>query len=517
MTKLRQEYVAHKKNEDRLITEAAVNWLESNVFIINEKIDRRSVDKLVSSIAKFEETFSPFETKVPTITTIIDGCEDNLQMVLTGKAGNKKTSEVLEYLSYVYNSFSTFFAKDMPVILKARLFKIARENPEIRLDSLTRGGFNAEAAMKAFAHGITPSAEEKKLIGKILKSKSIPNIDAKQIASELMSLSYNDLIELTQVGKVPLTTTPKTLDEEDVIVSESYLNEARKILTEASVEEVGQQLGTLKSIVAKLNSPKLTKSINNLHSKLLAFEASPAGDKLKQQIKQSTAKDAALADIFKTPGGKLTKQANMAIELFTALGNEWPKIKTFIDKDQPTQQDLVSIQRILTKAASGGLLKKAGQAFGISTPPFPGLEPQTVISILTDDPQVNEQVNNSQPEQFGKTTEMPAVTKDDVIGKKLANLKTAMTALNQFATNSATSSTQPSTGSSSTQGGTSSTQQTTSTTPTTGTREEPLTSGSSSSVVDDVMKVMGASKPSTKQTLGQAISAIEKAGYKITK
>lgn len=528
MSQLRQEYITNKENQDKIVTEAAEKWLENNVVIINEKINRNSVNRLVSSIAKFEETFQPFETKVPTITTIIDGCEENLQMVLMGKAGDKKTSEVLEYLSYVYNLFSTFFSKDLPIILKAKLFKIARENPEIRLDSLTRGGFNAEAAMKSFAHGITPSPEEMKLIGKILKAKNIPNIDAKQIASELMSLSYNDLVELGTVGKVPLTTTPKTLDEEDVVVSEQWLKEQRLFLVEASLEDLGQKIGMLKNVVAQLKSPTLTKSVNDLHSKLLQFQGSSAGEQLKQAVSQvkdvaGGGQNASVADMFKTPGGKLTKQANMAIELFNALGKAWPKVQPLVDKDQPTEQDLLSIKNILLKAVSGGMLKKAAQAFNVVTQPFPGLDQETVVNALTSPPgAVQEQVTSTEPTQQAQSSEG---TSD--VATQLANLKTAMTALNQFATKSSAmpaSPSQPAQGSTETKSDNSQPQPGTDTANTKDNKEKPLTSGDTTggtglanAIVNDAMTAMGASQESTKKTLAKAIAAIQKAGYKITK
>jgi hypothetical protein len=246
MSNLREEFQNHKSQKASIVEDAAFRWVQDNVVVINEKINRTSINRLISSIDKFEETFGPYKGRVPSIASILDGAEENLQQVLTGKAGDKRTSEMLEYLSYVYNVFSTFFSKDLPVILKTKIFKAASESPGTRLDSLTvseDGGvnFSADVAQKALAHAVCPSPEEMKLIGKILKTKSMPKIDSKKIASELMSLSYEDLKDLTNMHKVPLVTTPK--DPSPVV------EEQKKKLTEAVDQK---KLDTLNSRITGL-------------------------------------------------------------------------------------------------------------------------------------------------------------------------------------------------------------------------------------------------------------------------
>lgn len=521
MSNLRQQFDMEKSQKEKVITEAALNWLEDNVIIINEKINRNSVNKLVSSIAKFESTFSPYETKVPTITSIIDGCEDNLQMVLMGKAGDKKTSEVLEYLSYVYNSFSSFFSRDLPVILKARLFKLAVENPDVRLDSLTSGGFDASAAQKAFAHGLTPSEDELKLVGKILKSKSIPKADAGKIASELMALSYNDLVELTSVGKVPLATTPKTIGEDDVIVTESMMHEYVSVLTEASNKEIGQKLSALKQIITKTGLQALTDPVNKLHSALLAYQGTPEGKQLAQHLSQKI-DIKQLGNLFKTPGGKLTKQANMAIELFNSLGKAWPDIQELADKTDPTEQDVQSIKNILTKAVSGGLFKKAAQAAGIATPPYPGLEPAAVVDALTS--------STLATEGLVREEEVPAATTGTApntnIAGQLAKLKTVMTALSQFSSGAASNKTAaatPTTASQTTAAQNQGSAETTSTKAAGTNGEKPLvtptqeTGGEDELAARAAMTALGSSKDSTKKQIKQVIAALKAGGYTITK
>lgn len=536
MSNLRQEYQKSKEVKDQIVTEAATKWIDSNVVIISEKINRSGVNRLVSSIAKFEETFAPFEQRVPTITAIVDGCEENLQMVLTGKAGDKKTSEVLEYLSFVYNLFSTFFSKDLPVVLKAKMFRTAQENPGVRLDSLT-GNFNVDAASKAFAHAIEPSSEELKLIGKVLKSKSIPKIDSKKIASELMALSYGDLVELTAMQKVPLATTPKNLNPEDTVVTEGMILREYRLLAEASIEDIGKKMNMLKQVVTATGSQALAGPINKLHSEIIAFEGSPAKDQLKQSLEKNDKQG--LVDLFKSKGGILVKQANMAIELFNALGNAWPKVKSAVDLDNPTEQDINSIKGVLVKAASSGMLKKAAQFAGVATKPYPGLEPEKVIDALLASGQTNESKHNQKKSVLKEqepvqatSTEQPASTTPttpDNSGAKanLEKISKSMEALHQFATKSSavqSSPTEPTIGSKPQGQQNQASTASTGTAASTGANEKQLdssettmTAAAADDAVRGAMNALGDSQESTKNTVKKVVAALQKAGYKITK
>ena len=216
MSKLREEYRRQQELKNEAVNDAAFQWVQENVVLINEKINRSAVNRLINSIQKFENTFGPYKGRIPAIASILDGAEENLQSVITGRAGDKRASDMLEYLSYVYNTFSTFFGKDLPILLKTKTFSIPRNHRDIRLDSLRdpEGSFKADVARKAFAHAINPTAEEKKLIGKILKSKNMPKMDAKKIAQQLMTLSFGDLEELTGIGRVPLVATQDSPVEE---------------------------------------------------------------------------------------------------------------------------------------------------------------------------------------------------------------------------------------------------------------------------------------------------------------
>lgn len=125
-TNIRKAYTSHKEQQEKIIDEASKLWVENNVILITEKINRNNVNRLISSITKFEETFGPYRNSIPSLTTVLDGAEHQLQLVLTGKAGDKRSSDLLEYLSFVYNVFSSFFSKDLPILLKTKVFSGAR-------------------------------------------------------------------------------------------------------------------------------------------------------------------------------------------------------------------------------------------------------------------------------------------------------------------------------------------------------------------------------------------------------
>lgn len=543
MTHLRKEYTKHKVEHERIVDEAALGWLEDNVIIVTEKINRHAVNRLVSSITKFEETFGPYKQRVPSIATVLDGAESNLQTVLTGKAGDKRTAEMLEYLSFVYNVFSSFFSKDLPVILGTKVFAAARENPTVRLDSLVmRGGpntgFSADTALKTLAHAISPSPEETKLIGRILRSKAMPKLDYKRMAGELMGLSYADLEELTNIAKTPIVTTPT--EEQVQTEARNRLKEHRELLSEAaSMQEVGASLEQLKQIVTKAGLTTLVPKVNELHSKLLAYNGSPAGQQLSAQLQQMkgavTGGDGA-ADLIKTPGGKLLKQANMAIELFKALGKAWPNVKSFVDKDQPTEQDLNNIKGILTKEVSGGIFKKAAQAFGFATSPYPGFEPQAVIdSLFASTVGADKQVATEQTEPTTEpTTAAPTINVD-----ALKKLGSAMQALHSFSTSApagvgttpaattttTTPSETPATGGGSTTAATAGTKATQGTAPGeaasldgSGKAAAPAAATGNDEIVTSALTAVGkANDNKAKQQMSAAIKALQKAGYKITK
>jgi len=218
MTSLRKEYSKSKKRNERIVSEAALRWLAENVIVINEKLDRKSVTRLIGSIQKFEDTFGPYKDRIPSIGGHLDAAESGLQLVITGKSSDHKTSNMLKQLSYLYSSLSDFFTRDLPVLLKARIFKVAKEQPDQRINALPTvtpdgGKHDLIVIRDSLANAIRPSVAEKKLLGKIYRSTKLPKLDANKIATELLALSFGDLEELTNIGKVPMVATPEEAED----------------------------------------------------------------------------------------------------------------------------------------------------------------------------------------------------------------------------------------------------------------------------------------------------------------
>jgi hypothetical protein len=213
MSQLREEYKKNQQHKEELIDEAAYKWVESNIVLINEQIDRRMIKRLINSITKFDETFGPYKSKIPALASQLDTAEADLQKVLTGRANDQKASDMLKRLSFLYNAFSRFFGRDLPILLSSHLFSAPRANPAVRLDVLQpKDGerYDPTAVRDALQHALTPGADDQKLIRKIYRSKNVPLVDAASISNQLLQLSFNELQALGEVGKgakVPMVAT----------------------------------------------------------------------------------------------------------------------------------------------------------------------------------------------------------------------------------------------------------------------------------------------------------------------
>lgn len=212
MSDLRKEYLQHKKETDALIEEGSNKWVETNIVLIHEKIDRQTVRRLSGQIKKFDKVFGPFKEKLPAMAAQITRAEEGLQKIVTGKANEQKASNLLKQLGYLYNNFSSYFNSDLPVILDTPLMRAAEANPEVKLSVIHAPGHDPASIRDAFKHGLEPSKEEAKLLRKIYRGKQ-PLINSGDIANQMLNLSFNELMELTQSGQVPMIDVPEEMPE----------------------------------------------------------------------------------------------------------------------------------------------------------------------------------------------------------------------------------------------------------------------------------------------------------------
>jgi len=147
-----------------------------------------------------------------------------------------------------------------------------------------------------------------------------------------------------------------------------------------------------------------------------------------------------------------------------ALGTAWPDVQNIVNKPTVSATDLISIQSIVAKKVSGGFFKKAAQSFGITTQPYQGLAPDEIVDALglsesvlrgggvmlerkkrkrlaealpparatgVDAPN-SSPTAKPEPAQAIQSTDSSAKP-DEKATQKLEKVKTAMSALHQFA------------------------------------------------------------------------------------
>jgi hypothetical protein len=204
---LRQEYQKNKIYKINLKKQFVKEWLEENVIFINEKVDRKQIKRLINLMVRFDKKFGPVRERLPGIKSIIDDAESNLQLVLSGKLTNDKISDVFQRLSLIYSILSDFFSNDLSVIMQTPAFKIPKNKPDTRLDSITEAGFDPSVITDTFMVALTPSEEEELVLNKLYKNIKMPQLDRQSIAKQMLGLCYNDLSKLSSVEKVPMAVT----------------------------------------------------------------------------------------------------------------------------------------------------------------------------------------------------------------------------------------------------------------------------------------------------------------------
>lgn len=286
MSNLRKELNKYKETRDQYINEAAYAWAEKNIILINEKIDRKNVKRLSDAILKFDEKFGLYKDKIPALADQLEKAENNLQLVLTGRVDNSSASDMLQQLSYLYKTFSDFFGTDLPILLNTGIFSVAKQNPDVRLDSLQPGegksSHDPKIIRDTFKHSIEPSKDELKLIRKIYRKRNIPLIDSLGIANQLLSLSYNELQNLTGVEKIPMVATEDEPVQESIELKENVLLEVdlQKLKTlNADIKRLAQ---AFQPFAQKL--PSLNDLLEQLKGQVLQIQnggKSGAWDKVK--------------------------------------------------------------------------------------------------------------------------------------------------------------------------------------------------------------------------------------------
>jgi len=434
MTSLRDE-LARKALLEKNFHEQADRWIKDNIILISEKLNRTAVTRLTNSILKFDEKFGPFKSKLPEIQEIISSAETGLQLVLTGKTSDSRAADMLRKLSMVYSVLSEFFSSDLPALLRTPLFRVAKANPDMRLDSISDPSHDVKSIAAAFSNALRPTKEEALALGRIYKSIPMPNIKADTIAAQLLGMSFRELSEISTMEKVPelsMERSPKD-GEMQAWLGTDHLPQQVSDIPVAALEE-SEELDEQNKQPPKDNIAEIGKSLTQLSGLVAAvpeLSNSPikgAVDKLRQEAQKaiSGGRLGALmrngpTAVFRDPQGKVLAQAQMTIDLFKKLGAAWPKLQPLFADDSFTPEEQAEVGKILKAELQGGLLARLKNVFAVA--PFPGLGAEDIIKVVTDIAARTAQVKQTGTAVSGQVTE-------SVVREDLQDLQKFFTSLN---------------------------------------------------------------------------------------
>jgi len=201
---LKEEYAIRKAEETAKAFSEAKQLLES-YYLIFERLDTATIAQIVDSMAAVEDSLAPFLPKLPSVKSGLDAAEAELTKLISGAAGGdpRKLSPMLGKALGFYQHLSSFLRQDLPVLLRSRLVAQAKSNPENSV---------GPKLIPVFKQAL---AQEKTggFLKRLFSSSNIPYINNDSLASELATLTFNELTQLSQVGKTPAVMPQATIDK----------------------------------------------------------------------------------------------------------------------------------------------------------------------------------------------------------------------------------------------------------------------------------------------------------------
>jgi len=407
MSTLREELEKYKSRQQEIVDEAAIAWVQDNIILISEKLNRSAITRLTNSIMRFDEKFGPFKDKLPAIQSVIDDAETGLQMVVTGKTSDSRATDMLRNLSMVYSILSEFFSGDLPALLRTPIFRAAKETPDVRLDSISAPKHDPSSIASAIANALRPSKDELRMLGKIYKNIPMPNLKVEDIAKQLLSLSYSELQGLSEVGKIPMVAVPSDLSPDGSAAVEAAPKFEASGVTEMSLtpstpvaevqkktegEEVLEEAGGTADL-ASIN--KALSDLDNIFGKSPDLKSSPlygALSNLRREAQKVAAGNAqgrissllsgtgGIGALVKDPSGRVLAQAQMAVDMFRKLAGVWPKVSNLFTDENFDAEEQKQLSGIISKELKGGIFDQLKTTFGVA--PFAGLSVPDVVQAV---------------------------------------------------------------------------------------------------------------------------------------
>jgi len=394
MKTLREEYNKHKQEKAKNLQEASISWLMENAIILNEGFNRESLQRLQASISKFETSFAPFAAMLPHIRASLDEAIELLNRITMGDKITRKdgrirvtkdeaeslqdpASYMVKYTSLLYNNLSRFFNKDLKILLELPIFKMARENPDTPIKNLT----DAPKIERAIHNALEPSPELNTLLKRMYRSMELPDLKYSIISDQMLNLTASQLMQLTNIEKVPLVVTPNGSMEEATSTNPKAQTDDKSgggdeyILTEEEGQALLKEIGEVNPDQIK----KIADALTKVQSVIKTFPELQATNQALENLRKQALAAVSNNDWGGAKGAFIAAQANMVYSYFDKLGELWPKIKPFFDDGLVSDEELKQLENLINRS-QGGMVQKIANFF--KSRPVPALSPPNLTSQI---------------------------------------------------------------------------------------------------------------------------------------
>jgi hypothetical protein len=203
VSSLKSEYTLRKQLHEHQKLTDVVELLESHVLIL-EKLDTQSIERVIDAMNAIEQGLAPFTAQVPAFKQALDAAEADLTSLVSGKAGNdpKKVNATLGKALALYQGLSEFFRQDLPVLMKSKLFAPAKAQGQTGKPMGAVPGLNVNNLTNAFVQALA-IRKTGGFLQKLITSSNLPYVDNKALAQQLVGLSYDNLVKLSGLSKMP--------------------------------------------------------------------------------------------------------------------------------------------------------------------------------------------------------------------------------------------------------------------------------------------------------------------------
>lgn len=254
---LKNEYALRQASQKANELQEARELIESYVLIA-EKLNSQTISGIINAMNGVEDALRPVLPKLRSLQNGLDAAEQELTNLVSGAGGNdaKKTGRMMGKAMAFYQGLSEFLRDDLDWMLKSRMLAQAKANPDQPVGPRMIPVFKQALAVNK-AGGF---------LKKLFSSTNIPYVDNGLLAQELATLTYGELMQLSQVGKTPAVISNQQLDQaaQAALSDPSKLNTApssAKPEVPAASTPATDKASQIKAAIAKSLGPYMGKEI----------------------------------------------------------------------------------------------------------------------------------------------------------------------------------------------------------------------------------------------------------------